>query len=113
MFIVIKGRVCGVLDLVSFYGLYNENIMMYFFCNVIMVVFYIFKERIYCLCNYNNIECGVIKVIFCLMFLNFLEILFKIYFVILFFVNNVVNVVYIGKFKYNIKNNCNIKCIIY
>lgn len=102
---VIQGRVCGVLDLASFHGLHNENTMMYFFCNVTTVVPHIPKERIYCLRNHNNIECGVIKATSRLTFLNFLETLF--------FANNVANVAHIGKFKYNTKNNCNIKCIIY
>lgn len=78
-----------------------------------MVVPHIPKERIYCLRNHNNIECGVIKATSRLTFLNFLETLPKTYFVTLFFANNVANVAHIGKFKYNTKNNCNIKCIIY
>lgn len=86
---------------------------MYFFCNVTTVVPHIPKERIYCLRNHNNIECGVIKATSRLTFLNFLETLPKTYFVTLFFANNVANVAHIGKFKYNTKNNCNIKCIIF
>lgn len=53
---------------------------MYFFCNVTTVVPHIPKERIYCLRNHNNIECGVIKATSRLTFLNFLETLPKTYF---------------------------------